>query len=178
MTATVAFLGHVTQSRRVRRALLTLVVVPLLLAGCADDPPPVEPGEPTFSDGEVPLGAPLAPMTWMEVHNASFTAAPAAPYQAPVTVPLGTLTVVVNFTLDAGGTTGISIVLGECHWARDVPLVMGQSFGADCGGLSPAQDMLDVQVPAGAIAGTLTVAALTCDKNVGRCPAPAPVSKS
>lgn len=149
----------------------------LALAGCAEDPGPLEPGEPTFSDADVPLGEPLAPLTWNEVHAATFTLTPAAPYQADVTVPLGTVQVLVNFTLDGGGTSGISLSLGECRWVRDVPLVMGQSFAADCGGLTPAHDRLDVQVPAGAITGRVVVAALTCDPRQGDCPAPTPVAK-
>lgn len=153
-----------------------LLVAALLLAGCAEDPPPVEPGEPTFSDAEVPPGTPLAPMTWMELHNGSFTLASGQPYQTSLTVPLGTLQVLANFTLDAGGVTGFLLTLGECHWRRDVTLVMGQSFAADCGGLAPAQVEMLVATDAGAAAGRVAVAALTCDPHAGRCPAPAPAS--
>lgn len=161
--------------RPVRHAVL--LVAALLAAGCADDPEPVTPGEPTFSDADVPLGAPLAPMTWTTIHEGRFALAPASPYPAGITIPPDTLQILVNFTLEAGGTTNLWLTLGECSWRTDAPVVMGQTFGADCGGLTPAQAQIFVAVDSGALAGGIAVIALTCDPHQGRCPAPAPVTK-
>lgn len=163
-------------SSAVMRAL-ALAFATLLLAGCADDPEPVEAASPTFSDAEVPLGRPLAPITWTELHAGGFTIAPAQPYRAGLTVPTGTLQVLVNFTLDAGGTTDLWVTLGECSWRREVTLVMGQVFGADCGGLAPAKDDLQIAVDAGAIAGRVQVVAAVCDARAGGCPAAVPVTR-
>ena len=156
------------------RAALLLVLA-ALLAGCAGDPPPpMQVGEPTFSDAEVPPGRPFATLSWVEVVGDDVTFAPAQPVTMSVAVPQGTLAVYVNVTMAAGAIYGFQVDLADCHWARDTPLAGGQAFGVDCGGVSAGTQALTAGTTAGAAAGHLKVVALVCTATADTLPCPPP----
>lgn len=164
------------------RGLAGWTLLSLTLAGCAGEPgamgPPPEP-----VDGEGPEGparAPIAPLVWQTLWEGDFALTPATPIRGPVTIPAGTLQVLVNLTTDGGAAYGLQIELGECHWKRDLAILSqgGETWGADCGGLLPGSADLVVATRAGALAGRGVVVAVTCDARAGICPAPLPPTNS
>lgn len=153
-----------------------LLVLATLLAGCASQPPPLEPGEPTFSDADLPRGPGFAPLRWSPVSTGAAALTPATPVQASVAIPNGTLVAFVNLTPQAGGASGLGITLDECVWRRDVIVVgPGEEVAADCGGVADGEATLLLAVRAGALQVEWQVVVLTCDAREGICPARPPV---
>jgi hypothetical protein len=176
IVATAARFFYRLAARSAMRALAALLLAGLL-AGCAQDAPaPVVAGEPVYSDAEVPMGAPLAPLRWHTLSEADFTTAAMQPFATDVTVPNGTIAVYVNMTMDAGAIYGLGVQLGECLWQRDLAFVgEGQTIVADCGGILEGSAHLQLTTSAGAITGRVAVVGLLCDPLAGRCPGRLPV---
>ncbi|HVM46225.1 MAG TPA: hypothetical protein VM582_09845 [Candidatus Thermoplasmatota archaeon] len=150
----------------------------LLLAGCASDPAPAPARqEISFGDAPAPAGFALAPLEWRVLHRMDVAITPATPASGQLSVPPGTLQVIVNLTVSAGAAYGLALGLGDCSWRRDLAIVGdGRTYGADCGGVAEGDAALQVLTHAGALAGALEVAAIVCDGRLGRCPAPLPVT--
>ena len=165
-------------SRRMRSAWLLALAV--LLAGCARDPAPVEPGEPTFGDAEVPPGRAFAVLWWSVLAEEDLALTGAQAVTLDVLVPPGTLAAYVNVTVAGGAAYGLDLALGDCHWRRDAAFVAGQAFAADCGGVAEGAQTLVLQTTAGALTGGLKVVALACQTDPQRLPCPAkfPVTTS
>lgn len=163
-----------------RTGSIALLLV-VLLSGCAGNAPRQPP---PARDDPVPAPTPaswgLAPLDWVTIWEGRFAIAPGSPLRASLTVPEGSITVLVNFTTDAGALYSLWISLGECQWRRDVVIVAqpGQVWGADCGGVLPGAVDLKVSTQAGAIVGDALVASVTCDARVGRCPERLPPTTS
>ena len=157
------------------------ILVFALLAGCArDPPPPIQAGEPTFSDAEVPPGRPFAVLTWTEVVAEPLTLAPAQPFTVSLGVPPGTLAAYVNVSLEAGALYGLQVQLADCQWARETAFAAGQAFAVDCGGVATGTQSLTLGTTAGAATGDMKVVALVCHTDSTRlpCPPPFPVTTS
>lgn len=160
-----------------RAAAVLLVAV--LLAGCARDaPPPVTAGEPTFSDADVPMrGPPL--LEWRELAQANVLVDAARPAELSAAVPEHAITVTVNLTLEQGAANGLRVEVSACQWARDQPFVaVGQTIAADCGGVGQGAHVARVAVGSGALGATARVMALVCvpGPETSPCPAPSPVA--
>lgn len=163
------------------RALLACVLAAIALAGCAGDPAPLVVPEPTFSDidADWPGWEENAPLRWQVLGEAAFTLAHAAPHDLTVSVPLRTVRVIVNFTLEQGAIYGLDVTMGACAWSRDLALLgNGATYGVDCGGLGTGTQMMRAMTDAGAVVGRSQILALVCEPEEGatRCPPALPVT--
>lgn len=173
-------LGGNGPSPAVRAGWIALLLA-ALLGGCAGDAPPSSaPGRADHAPTEAAATWGLAPLEWVTIWEGPFALAPGSPLHASLTVPDGSISVLVNLTTDAGALYSLWISMGECQWKRDVVIVAqpGQVWGADCGGVLPGAVDLDVSTQAGALAGDALVTSVTCDARVGRCPERLPPTTS
>lgn len=164
---------------RATPALAVSLLLATALAGCADEPEPLVPMEPVPStyDGVFP-GSALAPLRWYVLAEHEALLAPVAELRTSVSIPEGTLQVLVNLTAEGGAARGMHVALGDCNWSRDLVLLgNGATYGADCGGLAPGGAELRIATDAGALQGRVVLAALVCQRAEGVCPAPLPVTR-
>lgn len=154
------------------------IVLAVLLAGCAGDPPPLGPGAVTYSEGpDIPRKEPPT-ITWWELGVAAFTLAPAHQLDLDVSVPKEALAVSLNLSFEHGVAETLDVVMGECTWRRDVVLTGGQAIAVDCGGINDGAAHVRARVDAGALTGEARVMALVClpEPTKSACPGRGPVT--
>jgi len=157
---------------------LGLLVIAAFLAGCAAEPVQSSTRFAAASFERPALTEPL--LQWRSLGASSLIVSPSAT-STEITVPPGTLTVVVNQTLEAGAAFGLLVTAGGCVWDRPQSFVgIGQTIGADCGGLTSGAVSLSLATSAGALFARVEPMALVCERGPESwaCPAPSPITTS
>lgn len=145
-----------------RASALLLLLVPALLAGCAASEPVSRSA--TFPESVPPPAPHRAPWTWVTLSEGGFILGPAASQHAqPLTIPEGTLKVLVNVTLETGASVDLQGQLGACQWLFPGPWAgVGQTLPHDCEKLLPGGETLTFSHLSGALAGRYRVDVLVC----------------
>lgn len=150
---------------------VTLLLLALLLAGCAREAQPLPPA---------PYHDPLPPTARYDfpdggIHEMTLTASAfslspsATEARIPVTIPNGTVQVLVRMTFREGASASFSMRLAGCAFdARGVP-GDGKNLTIDCGGLYPGDEELVLSHTTGALSGTVEVLARVCRDPRGGC---------
>lgn len=147
--------------------LVVLLLVAAALAGCADNPQPIIPRAPTFSDSDVPR-MPEARWEWRALAATGFSITPTTATELPFDVPERAIAVYANLTLQQGAAVGLDVDVAGCsaRYSGNV-VAVGQELVFDCLSPAAAPSAARVATSAGALSGTLEVVALVCVEPVG-----------